>query len=789
MWSGRCQAGSSTAERWPLSRRDVRLSAHELAHCCGADHTHNYGFDSCAPTPGEETRGTIMSYCSLHNGGEGNIELRFNSYIGGLIKDYMDVAACVDTDCNMNGMDDAQEVQSGSCADVNGNAVPDECEDCDGDGVLDDVEVASGAADANANGVPDECEPDCNSNGYPDKYDIEMSVSDDANWNNVPDECEEDCDANGIRDFREIGDNLDLDVNRDGRLDACEDCDGDGVVDADVLQRGHGVWVADIDNTRISAFHGRTGGRAGESVEGYVHEAMDLLISESGTVLVASCAEDAVFGFDMLTGAFQGSWVPSGYGGLACASGLAVDEQGDLYVSSRDTGAVLRYDGTTHAYMGEFVASGSGVLKRPCGLTFGLGGQLLVADDVWNAVLEFDGASGSFIRTFVRSGDGGLLGPRGLTFKGDGNLLVAGLMSERVLEYDRGDGSFVGVFNKPLYSNGSTLHAWSLRIGPNGNLLVATHDTQSEILEYDIRSGLFVRTFVGGPYAGLGPITAFDFVPGWANDCNVNFTPDGCDLAVHPDWDANTDGIPDHCENDCNSNGVWDVLEVIPNGRLLDCNFNGVLDECELAGGSADVNHNGIPDECERDEDCNDNGIRDILDIAAGSSGDCDGDSIPDECEGDCDSNGIADVCEIYSGQRLDCNHNGIPDECDLAHGTSQDFDVDGTIDECDEDIDDDGLGNEVDVCDYTPLGATINPEGGPMGDVDDDCVVTIGDYLYLGFCIEISGAGHIPEFGDCADIFDFDADGDVDLSDFAEFQRVIVPDDVEVRSLYWAGW
>jgi subtilisin family serine protease len=50
---------------------------------------------------------------------------------------------------------------------------------------------------------------------------------------------------------------------------------------------------------------------------------------------------------------------------------------------------------------------------------------------------------------------------------------------------------------------------------------------------------------------------------------------------------------------DCNENGIPDLIE-IANGDAFDCNGNGVLDECDLAEGTAeDCNENGVPDICD----------------------------------------------------------------------------------------------------------------------------------------------------------------------------------------------
>lgn len=44
--------------------------------------------------------------------------------------------------------------------------------------------------------------------------------------------------------------------------------------------------------------------------------------------------------------------------------------------------------------------------------------------------------------------------------------------------------------------------------------------------------------------------------------------------------------------------------------------------------------------------DCDRNGVLDSLDIALGTSGDCNGDGIPDVCQTDCNGNGFADDCD-----------------------------------------------------------------------------------------------------------------------------------------------
>ena len=124
-------------------------------------------------------------------------------------------------DCNGNGILDVDDIASGRSLDVAGNGVPDECEsaDCDGDGIPDDQEP-----DCDGDGLPDDCELDCNGNGTPD----ECESFADCDGNGVPDECQPDCDGDGTPDACEV------DCNENGTPDECEsllDCDGNGIPD------------------------------------------------------------------------------------------------------------------------------------------------------------------------------------------------------------------------------------------------------------------------------------------------------------------------------------------------------------------------------------------------------------------------------------------------------------------------------------------------------------------------------------------------------------------------------
>ena len=63
---------------------------------------------------------------------------------------------------------------------------------------------------------------------------------------------------------------------------------------------------------------------------------------------------------------------------------------------------------------------------------------------------------------------------------------------------------------------------------------------------------------------------------------------------------------------------------------------------------------------------------------------------------------------------------------------TLPDFDGDGLVDTCDPDIDNDGIINEYDVCDFTPPGTPVGPNGTYRADADRDCDVDLRDHAIL---------------------------------------------------------
>jgi outer membrane protein assembly factor BamB len=666
---------------------DINVTAHELGHNCGTVHTHDINIDDCNELDGGARRGTIMSYCSQTvSGGNAVTDLRFHVEAQERMRNHLSSRTCLISDCNGNGVDDEADTATGASADDNTNGMPDECEDCNGNDILDDADILAGAQDLDNNGIPDVCEPDCNGNEIPDQLDIAVGAED-LYGDGIPDECDTDCDGDGMSDYNQIVDNMPLDLDRDGRLDACQDCDDDGTLDADQLAGANNAWVASQTDTPIREFHARTGVVVGEfSDEDGIVSGTDVLIAAPGVLVVSSMDNRiARFGLD---GTALGDFIIDGVLSQPFAMTLGPDGN-DLFISNWGDRSVVQFD-FAGEYVGHFVASGAGELVDPTGLAFGPNGNLFVGTND-GRVLEFDGETGAWVREFVSAGSGGLSEARGMLFNADGNLLVVSHGSNAVLEFDGVSGAFRGQFNKGGTLTALTLDLpWGIRRRPGGGIFVTRdpdgagltggdgerqvhlHVLATRIYEFEAATGNFINSFILGQDTTLNAPSGFDFAPN-AGDCNYNGVPDECDSASDLAM----------CSSDCNGNGRQDVLDILPHGLSFDCNFNNVPDECEMAqfdcnqngehdacevrrGVVTDCDLNGLPDTCQQNTDCNDNGIIDVCDIGGDESHDCNNNWIPDECEEDCNGDGWLDSCQLVD-LTLDTNLNGVLDDCDTA--------------------------------------------------------------------------------------------------------------------------
>ncbi|MCB9849956.1 MAG: thrombospondin type 3 repeat-containing protein [Phycisphaerales bacterium] len=131
---------------------------------------------------------------------------------------------------------------------------------------------------------------------------------------------------------------------------------------------------------------------------------------------------------------------------------------------------------------------------------------------------------------------------------------------------------------------------------------------------------------------------------------------------------------------------------------------------------------------------------------------------------------------EAYPGE--DADVDCVIDPLDNCPGTGNadqaDFDGDGAGDACDPDVDNDGIANGDDACPFTAPGTAVTPNGGPLGDWDENCIVEPADYRAMENCLSASGPGDPVVLQDCRDFYDFDGDSDIDLRDFASLQAAI---------------
>lgn len=225
------------------------------------------------------------------------------------------------------------------------------------------------------------------------------------------------------------------------------------------------VTVNNLGSGAVLRYHGSNGGFLNEFVpggSGGLTVPFGSRFGADGDLFVASIsftnanfAQGRILRYSGTNGAFRGTFVPNGSGGLCFPFDLVFGPDGNLYVVDRDfytTGSgfgVLRYNGLSGAFLGAFVPRGSGGLTNASGLVFGPDGNLYVSSFNTDSVLRYNGTNGLFIDAFVAARSGGLVGPQGLAFGPDGRLYVCSAGNHAVMRYDGKTGAFVDVFVAP----------------------------------------------------------------------------------------------------------------------------------------------------------------------------------------------------------------------------------------------------------------------------------------------------------------------------------------------------
>lgn len=172
----------------------------------------------------------------------------------------------------------------------------------------------------------------------------------------------------------------------------------------------------------------------------------------------------------------------------------------DLLVGSRETNSILRYNGTTGAFVGTFVEPGSGGLNFPTGMVLGPDGNLYVSSAFSDQVLRYDGDSGAFIDAFVATGSGGLDFPTGVAFGPDGNLYVSSRLTDQILRYDGTTGAFIDAF-VPTGSGGLASPTIGLVFRPDGKLYVIAAGAATRFFATTGPPGAFLDVFVAADNA------------------------------------------------------------------------------------------------------------------------------------------------------------------------------------------------------------------------------------------------------------------------------------------------
>ena len=567
-----------------LDAWDITVVAHEMGHNLGTYHTHD-GYDPVIDDCGNGVsapRGTIMSYCHIHQGGVLNLDQRIHARVADVILELNPEGDCLVYDCNGNSIDDADDIGSGQSGDMNTDGIPDECQDCNGNGVLDPDDIAGGTSqDADSNMVPDECQADCNGNGVPDAWDVAALGADDINGNRVPDVCEPDCDGNGVIDFADIQLDHALDEDRDGILDLCQACTSAELPEWSVFG-GTGNILAIAQDGSLREYLGSSGVLVDVAAP-----------APNGAVPLSLCRLDiGVFSAfmprgTMLVGFDDGSvrgWdaglvdppIDFNISGMQEVRAMVTTPSGTLLMADTLSDRIMSVSVPNPGIPAVLVGPGPGGVLDPMDMLV-LGDYLLVVSHV-RQVRRFNRHTGAFIDVLIE--DAAIEGATSIAMLPDGDLAVTSPLRQTVQQYDVTTGFPRGSFTDE-YSLSEPTDIVSIR---GQNMLVPkAAQSYARLVEYD-QTGRYIRSLVRGD-SGLTAPKALAIRGANARDCNGNGRPDECDIAEG--GDANNNGTLDDCE--C-------YADIIPDGVVGADDLLAIIGAWGQLGGPEDIDGSGTVD-------------------------------------------------------------------------------------------------------------------------------------------------------------------------------------------------
>lgn len=398
------------------------------------------------------------------------------------------------------------------------------------------IDACEGGQDLNVNGILDECEPDCNTNGTPDDYDIAQGTSLDCNADGSPDECDLsagtslDCNLNSIPDECDIDTGFSVDCNDNIVPDNCDldqgqslDCDNNNVPDeCPQCPTVEVVFIMDKSSSMSDEASALC------STITQVVSTLQAVLVNVDTELLA---------------------IPSpGTGSFSCLTESVVDLYGTTVPGNPPPGNETLGD----------CPGGNQVASED----WGRATSVVAGVKAWQA---------DSVRLVVAISDEG---------PWCGNPVTDPGVDRDSITHAIG----VAVANDVIVST-------IAGTGSGASLIAMQQDLSSATGGQHFSSSLPADDLAEGIKALI--IQACDAV----SDCNANDIPDTCELDAGTSDDCNFNNIPDECEADCNGNGVEDSCDIAADPSL-DGDGDGILDVCAiitLTFTASDVTWTSVP--------------------------------------------------------------------------------------------------------------------------------------------------------------------------------------------------